>query len=169
MARAKKLVAPAMTQVQATESDLSQHPLAQPAVPAATDNAPGAEATPGAAEGASALAAPGPEAPEAGDTREAANNGPADAGADLAATPAALPDQGAAAGATVAGIEAGGLAQELDIEELRLKVTARASKTCARLLWLEGQERTFLPTDLDPDQITELDEDPDFELDFFKL
>ncbi len=40
---------------------------------------------------------------------------------------------------------------------------------CARLLWLEGQERTFLHTDLDPDQLAELLNEPDFETEFFKV
>lgn len=170
-------------------------------VAAAEGGAPSAEESAGLEASASAGAeedhgatdqVPVPHAPQ--DTREAANDGPADAGADLAATPAALPDQGAAAGATGAGelvpplgalstegavqaaievlrhdtadIETSGLAQ--DLGEIRLKVTAKATKTCARLLWLEGQQRIFTSDDLDPYQLTELDEDPDFELDFFK-
>ena len=169
-------------------------------VAAAEGGAPSAEESAGLEAPASAGAeedhgatdqAPVPHAPQ--DTQEAANDGPAEAGADLAATPAALPELGAAAGATggealldaeavqalfdqgaaddilpdTADLETSGLAQ--DLGEIRLKVTAKATKTCARLLWLEGQQRTFVSSDLDPGQLLELDEDPDFELDFFHV
>lgn len=238
MARAKKGATPAAEQpaptpapeFQSATAPGEQGPEAEqvneaPAgdVVAAEGGAPSAEESAGLEASASAGAeenhgaadqAPVPHAPQ--DTPEAANDGTAAAGADLAATPAALPEQGAAAGATGAegsdsrewpdvmtreevvawlaarvgeglldsatyqalvdqgaaddilpdgaDIETSGLAQ--DLGDIQLTVTARATKTCGRLLWLEGQRRTFLHSDLDPHQLIELDEDPDFELDF---
>ncbi|MFN7400565.1 MAG: hypothetical protein ACK5SX_16255 [Sandaracinobacter sp.] len=174
--RSKKGAAPA------AEQPASTPVLDAPPIPGAatTDTAPGAEATPGAAEGASAPAAPGPEAPAASDTAEPAGGQAEDVTEELSgdavtATEAAEASTGAdGLASTDAGspagvqpdIETSGLAQ--DLGEIRLKVTAKATKSCARLLWLEGQERTFVSTDLDPSQLLDLDEDPDFELDFFK-